>query len=78
MKIALASGDSKTCPWGSISWNRKLYVSPRFMSKKRFNESLKGLSVWATACSFLTKVKNEDLPHPLHHNLHFYSCFPLI
>jgi hypothetical protein len=44
INLKLVSGDSKTRPLGSNSWNRFSFTSPRFMGKKRFNERSKRFS----------------------------------
>jgi len=44
INLRLVSGDSKTHPSGSNSWNRFSFTSPRFMGKKRFNERSKRFS----------------------------------
>jgi hypothetical protein len=44
INLRLVSGDSKTRPSGLNSWNRFSYTSPRFISKKRFNERSKRFS----------------------------------
>jgi hypothetical protein len=44
INLRLVPGDSKTRLSGSNSWNRFSFTSPRFMSKKRFNEHSKRFS----------------------------------
>jgi hypothetical protein len=44
INLRLVPGDSKTRPSGSNSWNRFSSTSPRFMSKKLFNERSKRFS----------------------------------
>jgi hypothetical protein len=62
INLRLIPGDSKTRPSGSNSWNRFSYTSPRFISKKRFNERSKRFSLGQQPVEkkhFILKLKNQ-------------------
>jgi hypothetical protein len=47
--LRFAPGVSKTRPLGSTNWNQLFFASPRCVGKKRLNEPVKEILLWATS-----------------------------